>query len=105
MTDPPVAVEAELLVTPENYQAGAWTNVTPAFMLTVVPDTLTGYSFVVEMDDGEAQAVTENPYALPRRDSIRSSLRFDPDGAEVARSTTYTVWLDATAPRCRLSLI
>ncbi len=96
---PPVEVEAELLVTPENYQAGAWASGAPAFTLTVVPDTLTGYSFAVEVDGGEAQAVTENPYtfATEGQHTLVFAL-MDPNGEEVARSTTYTVWLDATAP-------
>ena len=96
---PPVEVEAELLVTPENYQAGAWASGTPAFTLTVVPDTLTGYSFAVEVDGGEAQAVAENPYtfATEGQHTLVFAL-LNPNGEEVARSTTYTVWLDATAP-------
>ncbi len=96
---PPVTVEAELLVTPENYQAGTWANTAPSFALSVVPDTLEGYTFAVETDGGEAQAVAGNAYAFETEG--QHTLVFvlmDPDGAEAARSTTYTVWLDTTAP-------
>ena len=94
----PVEIEAELLVVPEMYRAGAWSSTVPSFTLTVVPDTLTGYTFAVSVDGGSMQAV-ESPYAFATEG--QHTLRFaliDANGGEAARSTTYTVWLDTAAP-------
>ena len=94
----PVEIEAELLVVPEMYRAGAWSSTTPSFTLSVVPDTLTGYTFAVSVDDGEAQAV-ESPCVFTTEG--QHTLVFyliDASGAQAARSTTYTVWLDTAAP-------
>ena len=100
-TDDPTDIEAELLVVPEMYLAGAWSSTAPSFTLAVVPDTLTGYTFAVSVDDGEAQAA-ESPYsfATEGQHTLVFTL-FDPSGAQVARSTTYSVWLDATAPEAQ----
>ena len=97
----PVEVEAELLVVPEMYRAGAWSATAPSFTLSVVPDTLTGYTFAVSVDDGEAQAV-ESPCAFTTEG--QHTLVFyliDASGAQAARSTTYTVWLDTAAPEAQ----
>ena len=97
----PVEVEAELLVVPEMYRAGAWSATAPSFTLSVVPDTLTGYTFAVSVDDGEAQAV-EGPYTFSTEG--QHTLVFyliDASGAQAARSTTYTVWLDTAAPEAQ----
>ena len=97
----PVEVEAELLVVPEMYRAGAWSATVPSFTLSVVPDTLTGYTFAVSVDDGEAQAV-ESPYTFSAEG--QHTLVFfliDESGAQAARSTTYTVWLDMAAPEAQ----
>ena len=97
----PVEVEAELLVVPEMYRAGAWSATAPSFTLSVVPDTLTGYTFAVSVDDGEAQAV-ESPYTFSTEG--QHTLVFyliDASGAQAARSTTYTVWLDTAAPEAQ----
>ena len=97
----PVEVEAELLVVPEMYRAGAWSATAPSFTLSVVPDTLTGYTFAVSVDDGEAQAV-ESPYTFSTEG--QHTLVFfliDESGAQAARSTTYTVWLDTAAPEAQ----
>ena len=97
----PVEVEAELLVVPEMYRAGAWSATAPSFTLSVVPDTLTGYTFAVSVDDGEAQAV-ESPYTFSAEG--QHTLVFfliDESGAQAARSTTYTVWLDTAAPEAQ----
>ena len=97
----PVEVEAELLVVPEMYRAGAWSATAPSFTLSVVPDTLTGYTFAVSVDDGEAQAV-EGPYTFSTEG--QHTLVFyliDASGAQAARSTTYTVWLDMVAPEAQ----
>lgn len=97
----PVEVEAELLVVPEMYRAGAWSATVPSFTLSVVPDTLTGYTFAVSVDDGEAQAV-EGPYTFSTEG--QHTLVFyliDASGAQAARSTTYTVWLDTAAPEAQ----
>lgn len=97
----PAQIEAELLVIPEMYQAGAWTAVSPSFTLSVVPDTLEGYAFAVSVDGGAMQAV-ESPFVFAEEG--RHELVFalvDPNGAQAARSTTYTVWLDATAPEAQ----
>ena len=97
----PVEIEAELLVVPEMYRAGAWSSTTPSFTLSVVPDTLTGYTFAVSVDDGEAQAV-ESPCVFTTEG--QHTLVFyliDASGAQAARSTTYTVWLDTAAPEAQ----
>ena len=97
----PVEIEAELLVVPEMYRAGAWSSTAPSFTLTVVPDTLTGYTFAVSVDDGEAQAV-ESPCVFTTEG--QHTLVFyliDASGAQAARSTTYTVWLDTAAPEAQ----
>ena len=97
----PVEVEAELLVVPEMYRAGTWSATAPSFTLSVVPDTLTGYTFAVSVDDGEAQAV-EGPYTFSTEG--QHTLVFyliDASGAQAARSTTYTVWLDTAAPEAQ----
>ena len=97
----PVEVEAELLVVPEMYRAGAWSATAPSFTLSVVPDTLMGYTFAVSVDDGEAQAV-ESPYTFSTEG--QHTLVFyliDASGAQAARSTTYTVWLDTAAPEAQ----
>ena len=97
----PVEVEAELLVVPEMYRAGAWSATAPSFTLTAVPDTLTSYTFAVSVDDGEAQAV-ESPYTFSTEG--QHTLLFyliDASGAQAARSTTYTVWLDTAAPEAQ----
>ena len=97
----PVEVEAELLVVPEMYRAGAWSATVPSLTLSVVPDTLTGYTFAVSVDDGEAQAV-ESPYTFSAEG--QHTLVFfliDESGAQAARSTTYTVWLDTAAPEAQ----
>ena len=97
----PVEVEAELLVVPEMYRAGAWSATAPSFTLSAVPDTLTGYTFAVSVDDGEAQAV-ESPYTFSTEG--QHTLVFyliDASGAQAARSTTYTVWLDTAAPEAQ----
>ncbi len=97
----PVEVEAELLVVPEMYRAGAWSATLPSFTLSVVPDTLTGYTFAVSVDDGEAQAV-ESPYTFSAEG--QHTLVFfliDESGAQAARSTTYTVYLDMAAPEAQ----
>ena len=97
----PVEVEAELLVVPEMYRAGAWSATVPSFTLSVVPDTLMGYTFAVSVDDGEAQAV-ESPYTFSTEG--QHTLVFyliDASGAQAARSTTYTVWLDMVAPEAQ----
>ena len=97
----PVEVEAELLVVPEMYRAGAWSATVPSFTLSVVPDTLTGYTFAVSVDDGETQAV-ESPYTFSTEG--QHTLVFyliDASGAQAARSTTYTVWLDMAAPEAQ----
>ena len=97
----PVEVEAELLVVPEMYRAGAWSATVPSFTLSVVPDTLMGYTFAVSVDDGEAQAV-ESPYTFSTEG--QHTLVFyliDASGAQAARSTTYTVWLDMAAPEAQ----
>ena len=97
----PVEVEAELLVVPEMYRAGAWSATVPSFTLSVVPDTLTGYTFAVSVNDGEAQAV-ESPYTFSTEG--QHTLVFyliDASGAQAARSTTYTVWLDTAAPEAQ----
>ena len=63
-TDPPtVPVEAELLVVPADYAAGTWSGATPTFALSVVPDTLQGYTFAVAMDGGEALPLEGASYA------------------------------------------
>ena len=97
----PVEIEAELLVVPEMYRAGAWSSTAPSFTLTVVPDTLTGYTFAVSVDDGEAQAV-ESPcvFATEGQHTLVFYL-IDASGAQAARSTTYTVWLDTAAPEAQ----
>ena len=105
-TDPPeptapAEVEAELLVVPEMYRAGAWSATAPSFTLTAVPDTLEGYTFAVSMDDGEAQAV-ESPYTFAAEG--QHTLVFfliDANGSQAARSTTYTVYLDMAAPEAQ----
>ena len=97
----PVEIEAELLVVPEMYRAGAWSSTTPSFTLSVVPDTLTGYTFALSVDDGEAQAV-ESPCVFTTEG--QHTLVFyliDANGAQAARSTTYTVWLDTAAPEAQ----
>lgn len=97
----PVEVEAELLVVPEMYRAGAWSSTTPSFTLSVVPDTLTGYTFAVSVDDGGAQAV-ESPCVFTTEG--QHTLVFyliDASGAQAARSTTYTVWLDTATPEAQ----
>ena len=97
----PVEIEAELLVVPEMYRAGAWSATTPSFTLSVVPDTLTGYTFALSVDDGEAQAV-ESPCVFTTEG--QHTLVFyliDASGAQAARSTTYTVWLDTAAPEAQ----
>ena len=94
-------IEAELLVVPEMYRAGAWSSTTPSFTLSVVPDTLTGYTFALSVDDGEAQAV-ESPCVFTTEG--QHTLVFyliDASGAQAARSTTYTVWLDTAAPEAQ----
>lgn len=97
----PVEIEAELLVVPEMYRAGAWSSTTPSFTLSVVPDTLTGYTFAVSVDDGEEQAV-ESPcvFATEGQHTLVFYL-IDASGAQAARSTTYTVWLDTAAPEAQ----
>ena len=97
----PVEIEAELLVVPEMYRAGAWSSTAPSFTLTVVPDTLTGYTFAISVDDGEAQAV-ESPcvFATEGQHTLVFYL-IDASGAQAARSTTYTVWLDTAAPEAQ----
>ena len=97
----PVEVEAELLVVPEMYRAGAWSATAPSFTLTAVPDTLEGYTFAVSVDDGEAQAV-ESPciFATEGQHTLVFYL-IDASGAQAARSTTYTVWLDMAAPEAQ----
>ena len=98
----PIEVEAELLVVPEMYRAGAWSSAVPSFTLTAVPDTLEGYTFAVSVDGGEAQAVA-SPYAFDAEG--QHTLVFfliDADGAQAARSTTYTAWLDMTAPEAQV---
>ena len=97
----PVEIEAELLVVPEMYRAGAWSSTAPSFTLTVVPDTLTGYTFALSVDDGGAQAV-ESPCVFTTEG--QHTLVFyliDASGAQAARSTTYTVWLDTAAPEAQ----
>ena len=97
----PVEVEAELLVVPEMYRAGAWSATVPSFTLSVVPDTLTGYTFALSVDDGEAQAL-ESPCVFTTEG--QHTLVFyliDASGAQAARSTTYTVWLDTAAPEAQ----
>ena len=97
----PVEIEAELLVVPEMYRAGAWSSTTPSFTLTVVPDTLTGYTFAISVDDGGAQAV-ESPCVFTTEG--QHTLVFyliDASGAQAARSTTYTVCLDTAAPEAQ----
>ena len=97
----PVEIEAELLVVPEMYRAGAWSSTTPSFTLSVVPDTLTGYTFAISVDDGGAQAV-ESPCVFSTEG--QHTLVFyliDASGAQAARSTTYTVWLDTAAPEAQ----
>ncbi len=97
----PVEVEAELLVVPEMYRAGAWSATVPSFTLSVVPDTLTGYTFALSVDDGEAQAV-ESPCVFSTEG--QHTLVFyliDASGAQAARSTTYTVWLDTATPEAQ----
>ncbi len=97
----PVEIEAELLVVPEMYRAGAWSSTTPSFTLSVVPDTLTGYTFALSVDDGEAQAV-ESPCVFTTEG--QHTLVFyliDASGAQAARSTTYTVWLDTATPEAQ----
>ena len=97
----PVEIEAELLVVPEMYRAGAWSSTAPSFTLSVVPDTLTGYTFAISVDDGEAQAV-ESPCVFTTEG--QHTLVFyliDASGAQAARSTTYTVWLDTAAPEAQ----
>ena len=97
----PVEIEAELLVVPEMYRAGAWSSTTPSFTLSVVPDTLTGYTFALSVDDGGAQAV-ESPCVFTTEG--QHTLVFyliDASGAQAARSTTYTVWLDTAAPEAQ----
>ena len=97
----PAEVEAELLVVPEMYRAGAWSATAPSFTLTAVPDTLEGYTFAVSVDDGEAQAV-ESPciFATEGQHTLVFYL-IDASGAQAARSTTYTVWLDTAAPEAQ----
>ena len=97
----PVEVEAELLVVPEMYRAGAWSATAPSFTLTAVPDTLEGYTFAVSVDDGEAQAV-ESPciFATEGQHTLVFYL-IDASGAQAARSTTYTVWLDMASPEAQ----
>ena len=97
----PAEVEAELLVVPEMYRAGAWSATAPSFTLTAVPDTLEGYTFAVSVDDGEAQAV-ESPciFATEGQHTLVFYL-IDASGAQAARSTTYTVWLDMAAPEAQ----
>ena len=95
---PEPAIEAELLVVPEMYRAGAWSNIAPSFALSAVPDALEGYSFAASLDDGELQAA-ESPYALaePGKHEICFAL-IGPSGAVAARSASYSVWLDCDAP-------
>lgn len=66
----PVEVEAELLVVPEMYRAGAWSATVPSFTLSVVPDTLTGYTFALSVDDARRRP-WKAPVSFPRKGSTR----------------------------------
>ena len=97
----PTEIEAELLVVPEMYRAGAWSSTAPSFTLTAVPDTLTGYTFAVSIDEGDMQAV-ESPFLFSSEGQHTLTFALiDPDGTQVARSAAYTVWLDMAAPEAQ----
>ena len=97
----PVEVEAELLVVPEMYRAGAWSATAPSFTLTAVPDTLEGYTFAVSVDDGEAQAV-ESPciFATEGQHTLVFYL-IDAGGAQGSRPTAWPVCLVMPAPEAQ----
>ena len=97
----PTEIEAELLVVPEMYRAGAWSSTAPSFTLTAVPDTLEGYTFAVSIDEGDMQAV-ESPFLFSSEGQHTLTFALiDPDGTQVARSAAYTVWLDTAAPEAQ----
>lgn len=99
-TEKPTPVpELEIRVETQNYCPGKWSNETPVFTLSGIPEDSGRYAYAVIAYDERFIILSGNTYTA--KDEGEYDLRFvilDGIGDVAAKSAKYTVQLDLTAP-------